>query len=55
MTIRDIDKRLRNLDSSDTTTPTPLTDSLIDNATFNYAHLVKFERPTAVSVKGKNF
>ena len=53
MTIRDIDKRLRNLNSSDTTTPTPLTDSLIDNATFNYAHLVKFERPTAVSVKGK--
>jgi len=53
MTIRDIDRRLRNLDSSDTTTPTPLTDSLVENATFNYAHLVKFERPTATSIKGK--
>ena len=53
MTIRDIDKRLRNLNSSDTTTPTPLTDSLVENATFNYAHLVKFERPTATSIKGK--
>jgi len=53
MTIRDIDRRLRNLDSSDTTTPTPLSDSLLENVTFNYAHLVKFERPTTVSIKGK--
>ena len=35
MAIRDLDRRLRNLDSSDTTTPTPLTDSLINNDPFS--------------------
>ena len=53
MAIRDLDRRLRNLDSSDTTTPTPLTDSLINNDQFNYAHLVKFEKPTNDLLKGK--
>ena len=53
MAIRDLDRRLRNLDSSDTTTPTPLTDSLINNDQFNYAHLVKFEKPTTDLLKGK--
>ena len=53
MAIRDFDQRLRNLDSSDTTTPTPLTDSLINNDQFNYAHLIKFEKPTNDLLKGK--
>ena len=42
MAIRDLDRRLRLLDANDT----PITDSLNNNDQFNYAHLVKFEKPT---------
>ena len=49
MAIRDLDRRLRLLDANDT----PITDSLNNNDQFNYAHLVKFEKPTNDLLKGK--